>query len=252
MTEPYSTQFYANQSTDSYRAGQIILPRIFELVTPRSVVDVGCGVGTWLAAAGELGAERLVGYEGVWIEDRMLRDSRIDLRRQDLEQPIVSDERFDLAMSLEVAEHLSPGRAESLVRELCGFSDRILFSAAVPGQGGVHHVNEQWQDYWMELFRRQGYRPLDVVRPAFWDDRSLPIHYRQNAFLYVTEEVYGEMLQPTTGLEEPRPWPVNLVHPEMHLNNLARSNAPPTLPAVLRTVAYLPMAVVRSVRARLP
>ena len=251
MTDQYSTQFYANQSTDSYRAGQVILPRIFELLHPGSVVDVGCGVGTWLAAAGELGAERLVGYEGDWVEDRMLRDPRIELRRQDLEQPIVADERFDLAMSLEVAEHLSPGRAESLVSEMCGFSDRVLFSAAVPGQGGVHHVNEQWQDYWIELFRRRGYRHLDVVRPAFWDDRSLPIHYRQNAFLYLTEEAYGDLLQRMPELEEPRPWPVNLVHPEMHLNNLATHSAPPTLPAVLRTVAYLPLAVVRSVRARL-
>jgi len=252
MPRDYSAQFYANQSTDSYRAARVMLPTIFELVHPDSVVDVGCGVGTWLAAAGELGARKLVGYEGDWVEVGMLRDRRIELRRQDLEQPIASTERFDLAMSLEVAEHLSAGRADSLVDDLCRLSERVLFSAAVPGQGGVNHINEQWQDYWAEAFERRGYRPLDIVRPAFWSDHSLPVHYRQNMFLYVSPSAWDELQASHAGTDLTPTWPLNVVHPDMHMDKLRERAAPPTLPAVLRSVAYLPLAVVRSVRARLP
>jgi len=252
MTTPYGQNFYANQRADSYRAARMMLPRVFALVHPSSVVDVGCGVGTWLAAAGELGAGRLVGYEGSWVSPDMLKDGSIELRRQDLEDPIQTTERFDLAMSLEVAEHLSPGRAESLVEELCRMSDRVLFGAAIPGQGGVNHINEQWQDYWVQAFERRGYRHLDVVRPAFWSDHSLPIHYRQNMFLYVSPSAWDELQASHAGTDLTPAWPMNVVHPDMHLDKLRERSAPPTLPAVLRSIAYLPLAVVRSVRARLP
>lgn len=247
----YDNRFYENQSRDSYRAATIMLPKVFEILAPTSVVDVGCGVGTWLAAARELGAESVVGYEGEWVEEHMLRDAAIDLRRQDLERPIVSETRFDLAMSLEVAEHLSPGRAESLIDELCGLSEHVLFGAAVPGQGGVNHINEQWQAYWIGLFEERGYKHLDVIRPTFWGDSSLPIHYRQNTFLYLSPGAYRRVTETFPGADEPTRWPTDLVHPEMHLNNMAAWSAPPTLPEVLRTVAYLPLALLRSVRARI-
>jgi len=228
-----------------------LLPTVFDLLHPLSVIDIGCGVGTWLAAALQLGTTRAVGYEGAWVSRPDLLNPAIELVNQNLEHPIVRPERFDLAMSLEVAEHLSGARADSFVRDLCALSDCVLFSAAVPGQGGVNHINEQWQGYWTGRFEQLGYRQLDPIRPLFWTDSSIPIHYRQNAFLFASEAVYLDLAPKVEKLVGGMPWPTNVVHPEMQMNNLAEWSAPPTLPETLRVVVGLPGTVWRSIRARL-
>jgi hypothetical protein len=93
--------------------------------------------------------------------------------------------RFDLAICLEVAEHLSQTAAEKLVKFLTGHADRVLFSAAVPCQGGTHHINEQWQSYWAEIFVACGFDAFDVVRPRIAGNREIEYWYRQNTVLYV-------------------------------------------------------------------
>lgn len=247
----YTTTFYENQSDGSYRAARTILPAVLELTRPRTLVDVGCGVGTWLAAGLELGVERAVGYEGDWVRSHMLKHPGVELRTHDLEQPIRSEERFDLAMSLEVAEHLTEARARSFVADLCGLSDQVFFGAAVPGQGGVNHLNEQWQDYWVELFAEHGYRAVDAVRPNFWSDGSLPIHYRQNPFLFLSDPAWERFVQADGAPADLTPWPVKLVHPDMHLDKMTISAAPPTVGEIVRSVAQLPGAVARSLRSRM-
>ena len=72
--------------------------------------------------------------------------------------PLRIGRRFDLVNCLEVAEHLDASRADSFVDDLCALGDVVVFSAAIPGQGGTHHVNEQFQSYWQERFRRNGSR----------------------------------------------------------------------------------------------
>jgi len=101
-------------------------------LTPRSVLDVGCGVGTWLAAARRLGCDRCVGLEGAWIGTQRLEDASLDVRVTDLEQSVEISDRFDLAMSLEVAEHLSPQRAGSFVDDSAG--PRTSSSSARPNR----------------------------------------------------------------------------------------------------------------------
>ncbi|MFN0097651.1 MAG: class I SAM-dependent methyltransferase [Gemmatimonadaceae bacterium] len=248
VDSPYTTDFYAGQSGDSYLGAMGVLPRVFDLVKPASVVDVGCGVGTWLAAALELGAKRAVGLEGAWVTPAQLRDPRVELITTDLERPIAVDGRFDLAMSLEVAEHVSAGRASALVAEIARLAPAVLFGAAIPHQGGAfNHVNEQWQSYWIEKFASVGFRALDVVRPALWRQREIPVHYRQNPFLYVSEERWAELSPkvPTSTM------PSDVVHPEVHLAQAAALHAPPTLGKALGTLAQLPAIVGRSLSHRL-
>ena len=94
-------------------------------------------------------------------------------------------------MTLEVGEHLSPARADSFVEDLTRLSDVILFSAAIPAQGGTNHVNEQWQSYWAEKFSRRGYVTVDCIRPKIWANSAADICYRQNILLYVkSTELY--------------------------------------------------------------
>lgn len=181
--QSYSKVFYAWQRAGSHSAARRILPIVFDAVRPKTVVDVGCGVGTWLDVARSLGAAT-TGYEGAWVRDLPPTYPGLDIYAADLEQPLAADRRYDLAISMEVAEHLSPARADSFVADLVRLAPNVLFSAAVPGQGGNNHVNEQWQSYWAERFAAHGYGPRDIVRPLVRNDRRVAYWYRQNAVLY--------------------------------------------------------------------
>jgi SAM-dependent methyltransferase len=187
-TSLYPSDFYADRRQHTLHAARRILRALPDALPMRHLADVGCGTGTFLAAALELGTERVFGIEGDWVTPAMLDDPRIEFTSRNLEQPF-DGPRVDLVLSLEVAEHLSPARAEGFVKDLVAMAPAVLFSAAIPGQGGVGHVNEQWQSYWADLFADHGYRAHDMVRPRIWTDEAVPAWYRQNAVLYLRSEV---------------------------------------------------------------
>ena len=197
----YGGAFYSARREMTLRSARRVLSIVRRHVQFESVADFGCGSGTWLSAALEMGATRAVGFEGEWMKPEMLDDSRIDFRPHNLEQP-VAGLSTDLAISLEVAEHLSFDRAESFVDDLCAVAPVILFGAAIPGQGGIGHVNEQWQSYWAAKFEKRGYRVYDAIRPLVWTDDSLPYWYRQNCLLYSKAP-----------LDAAEPTMLDLVHP---------------------------------------
>jgi SAM-dependent methyltransferase len=180
----YPAGFYENRRAHTAHAARRILVALPAALPRASVADIGCGTGTWLAAALADGAQSAFGIEGDWVTPAMLDDPRIIFAPQDLEQRFTGP-RVDLALSLEVAEHLSPERAESFVADLVALAPAILFSAAIPGQGGVGHRNEQWQSWCAALFARHNYLAFDLIRPAIWTDEAIPAWYRQNAILYL-------------------------------------------------------------------
>ena len=182
----YPPDFYNNRRAHTAHAAARLLAALPQNLARRSVADIGCGTGTWLAAALADGATDAFGIEGDWVTRDMLDDPRIVFAPQDLEQSFTLP-RVDLALSLEVAEHLSPARAAGFVADLVALAPAILFSAAIPGQGGVGHLNEQWQSYWAALFARHGYQPFDLLRPQIWTDEAIPAWYRQNAVLYLDQ-----------------------------------------------------------------
>jgi hypothetical protein len=202
--EPY---FYSTRDRDTHHAASAILDVVLPML-PRaaSAADVGCGVGAWLAVLREKGLETLQGFDGFWVEDGQLEIPVEMLKRVDLEQPLDWPVRYDLAISLEVAEHLPPERAPGFVEDLTRLSDYVLFSAAIPRQGGYHHVNERWQGFWANLFATHGYSPADCVRPRFWNDDSIPCWYSQNMLLYVKDSA------PLRG-ERGLVLPLDIVHP---------------------------------------
>lgn len=175
-----------------------VLPVLFRLYEPKSIVDFGCGVGTWLAAAKHFGVERLLGLEGPWVKGQALADTTVEIRETDLEQAVSLTEKFDLAMSLEVAEHLKPERAATFVSDLCKVSDVVLFSAAAPGDDGDGHQNEQWASYWAEYFVQQGYVPLDLIRPVIQHNENIEVWYRTNIVLYAKQPCVGQLLKNVT------------------------------------------------------
>jgi SAM-dependent methyltransferase len=184
---------------------------------PASVVDVGCGPGTWLAAWREQGVTDIHGVEGSWLDVSTLQIPRENLQVADLEQPLEIGRSFDLAMSLEVAEHLSEQAAPNYVDVLTGLAPVILFSAAIPFQGGTRHVNEQWPEYWEKLFSARGFVPVDCLRTRIWQNQKIAWYYRQNLLLYVKESELGR--HPALAEERARgpEHALALVHPERYL-----------------------------------
>ena len=212
----YDAKFYQElqPTRDSARE---ILPILIELLHPASVVDIGCGEGHWLSAALDLGVSDVLGVEGKWITTAQIVIPREKIRVHDLTHSLALERRFDLALALEVAEHLPAAVAKQFVKGLCDAADRVLFSAAIPGQGGRNHVNEQWPQYWADLFLEFGYECFDVLRPRIWKNPRVQWYYAQNCLLFARGAVEG-LGAPTK--------PMPLVHPAAWLAQVNRWTSP--------------------------
>jgi hypothetical protein len=169
----------------SEQSAQVVLPIVFDLCRPHSAIDVGCLFGAWPAECRRLGADEVLGVDGDYVDVSDLVIPRDAFVMHDLSRPLRLGRRFDLAISLEVAHYLLASRAAGLVGDLCELAPLVLFSAAIPHQGGVGHLNEQWPDWWAERFADHGYTPVDCVRDAVWDDPRVAIWYAQNTLLFV-------------------------------------------------------------------
>ena len=154
----------------------------------------------------------MIGVDGEWVEASKLMIPASRFVAHDLRLPLWLDRRFDLALCLEVAEHLPESAAGTLVGSLVKLADAVLFSAAVPGQGGVAHINEQWPAYWIRLFEEHGFRPADVIRSRVWENAEVEWWYAQNALLYIDAERPPPTLADLTRRAIP---PLPLIHPRM-------------------------------------
>ena len=185
----YTSEFYSGQQEGSYTSAQVILPLVNEIFHPKSIIDIGCGVGYWLKVwREELNVQDIQGVEGPYVSAEMLKVPKEIVLFQDLKSPIQLSRKFDLAMSMEVAEHLPASHAKSFVEALTSFSDFILFSAAIEGQEGTYHINEQFPEYWSKIFADFGYVPVDYLRPQIWNNPKVEWWYQQNALLYIKKD----------------------------------------------------------------
>jgi SAM-dependent methyltransferase len=188
-----------------------------EIVRPTSVVDVGCGTGEWLATFQEHGVRDIAGVDGAWISPDHLQFPRHFFTTHDLQEPLSMDRTFDLAMSLETAEHLPPECAETFVASLVRLAPAIIFSAAIPHQVGADHINLQWPAYWAALFEKHGYVAIDCIRPQIWGRSQIPYWYRQNTLLFAKSELveadqHLSLLHKRHGGQ-----PMSLVHPNIYI-----------------------------------
>ncbi len=181
----YPPEYFKGLDAGSLRSAEVIVPLVIDLVRPRSVVDVGCGTGAWLSVFISEGVSDVVGVDGDYVGPELLRIPEDRFLTHDLERALSLGRTFDLVTSLEVAEHLSAEAAERFVDSLVSLGPVILFSAATPGQGGHHHVNEQPPSYWADLFGARGYQAIDCLRARIWDNPAVDWWYAQNCLLYV-------------------------------------------------------------------
>ncbi|MEY3277251.1 MAG: hypothetical protein RL153_2519 [Verrucomicrobiota bacterium] len=237
MPSPYSSRYYEGLKEDSATSARAVVPLVLRMFPARSVVDVGCGSGTWARAYAEAGCE-VLGIDGHVVRDEQLLIPPDRFERRDLSQPLALGRRFDLVNCLEVAEHLDPSRGPSFVSNLCDLGDVVVFSAAVPGQGGTHHVNEQWPSYWLPLFEKKGFTPIDCLRWQLWEREDVAWWYVQNMFAFVRTPRLPDF---PMAEQAARSWPRDLVHPRAYVRATVPSQmSPRMLGEVARALPYFP------------
>ncbi|MCU0446114.1 MAG: class I SAM-dependent methyltransferase [Microscillaceae bacterium] len=197
----YPIQVYNTNSA------KLVLPLVIDLLSPKSVLDVGCGIGTWLKVFQDYGIEDVTGIDGEYAKPNLLINQE-KFMAWDLGQPLQLNRQFDLVVSLEVAEHLPESVADTFVHNLIKHGTIILFSAAIPGQGGSGHINEQWASYWHKKFKEYDYEFYDLIRPLVWNNENIGIWYRQNIFIVAHSSTYIA--------QEHKPAKIlDLVHPQL-------------------------------------
>jgi SAM-dependent methyltransferase len=215
----YQADFYRYLSSFAVDSAELVVPVLAGVLPIKNVVDFGCGQGAWLSVWRRTGAA-VTGVDGAYVDTGGLLIDPALFVAADLGEPIDLGRRFDLVQSLEVAEHLPAAEAQQFVDTLTSHGSCVVFSAAVPGQGGEHHVNEQPLDYWRALFRRRGFVAVDYLRPLIADAAAIAWWYRCNIILYVAEDHLGALPEAVRArrvadcepLDDYRTFPLRLRH----------------------------------------
>ncbi len=245
----YNRCFYMGQRAGSLESARQIVPIVLHLIRPKKVVDVGCGLGTWLSVFAEAGITDYLGVDGSYVPADMLLIPRDRFLAHDLTQPLQLPDRYDLAVSLEVAEHLPASCAEAFVESLTNLAPVVFFSAAVPFQGGTTHVNEQWPEYWVDQFSRRGYEPVDCIRRRVWCNENVCWWYAQNALLFVRRDLLKDLPELQAEQAETDK-PLALIHPAYYLQWADLRNVSPDryLWLAARPILALPAQLVSVAR----
>jgi SAM-dependent methyltransferase len=211
----YPPAFFARELDRARSSAETIVPLVIERVQPRSVIDLGCGHGIWLETFARHGVEDFIGVDGDWVPPEKLHFPAERFVAARLDKPLPIERRFDLAVSLEVAEHLPARGAKQFVKSIADLAPCVLFSAAIPYQRGTDHVNEQWPDYWAALFREHGYVVLDGIRPFIWSNPAVFGFYRQNVLMFATPELIAARPLLQRDRERTVDDQISIVHPEL-------------------------------------
>ena len=216
----YTNDFFSNQEKGSLASAEEIVPIVLNYLRPQKVVDVGCGTGAWLSVFQKNGVHEILGIDGDYVDRKKLHIPEESFIASDLTNFSLKDRRFDLVISLEVAEHIPAESAENFVDTLVNLGPVILFSAAIPGQGGEDHFNEQWPEYWVAKFEKRGYTVVDCLRRKIWNNKNVEWWYAQNIMFFVKVSELDNY--PTLKIEREKTsiGQLSIVHPKKYLSAL--------------------------------
>jgi hypothetical protein len=213
---PYTRGFYMEQHELARRSAEVVVPLVTELVEPRSVIDVGCGSGAWLSVFSANGVTDILGIDSEDVPLDLYAVPSSVLLSRDLSHPLILERGFDLVICLEVAEHIPASSGEGLISSLTALGPFVLFSAAIPHQGGARHVNEQWPDFWAEAFERHGYVPIDCLRRKVWSNPAVAWWYAQNMLLFADHSALRDRPKLRAELEVMGTSQLAIIHPRCY------------------------------------
>lgn len=230
----YTPAFFEKAKDEALSSAQILVPMILNLVPANSVVDVGCALGAWLSVFQEFGVKTILGLDGPWVSKEQLLIPETSFMAVDLTKPFHLADRFDMALCLEVAEHIPRRSSHGLVQSLCNLAPVVVFSAAIPGQEGTLHINEQWPDFWASLFAKEGFVRLDPFRRQIWMNPKVAWYYQQNLFMFVRKDIVASSPRLSYEWELVRSCQLTLVHPKVLRPMRSVRHALRTLPSLVR------------------
>ncbi len=183
----YNADYFYIVDEDAKLGASIIADYIARTFHPKSVLDVGCGTGTLMNSLASLQIA-VKGLEYSEAALRFCRKRKLNVQKFDLENDILTKvEQFDLVVSMEVAEHLPASVSDRYIDLLTQSANRVVFTAATPGQGGHDHVNEQPHEYWIDKFSRRNFRynePLSLKWREEWSKTTIPFWYSHNLMIF--------------------------------------------------------------------
>ena len=192
----YSEHFYKSVTSRALTASEVIANTLLQNCNPNSIIDIGAGDGSWIVTlASKSEAKRLIAVDlpGSNFESIKNSNKTIEVQTIDFEQEMIQNgEPYDLAICVEVIEHISSDRALRLLDWMSENCRAIIFSGATPGQGGTHHINEQSQSYWIGSMSKRGFIPIDNMRPQLINNKKVASYYRNNIFLYINSRYINE------------------------------------------------------------
>ncbi|MGB3511111.1 MAG: Wzt carbohydrate-binding domain-containing protein [Microcoleaceae cyanobacterium] len=258
MTHSYGKDFFENLQPGSRQSAQVIVPLIMELIKPHSIrplwklrfknfltgvsgefseisiVDVGCGDGTWLSVFKDYGFKKCLGIDGDYVTPDLLQISPSEFLSKDLTLPLEINQKFDLVLSLEVAEHLPFECADTFVESLVNLGKIIVFSAAIPGQGGEEHINEQWPNYWVDRFKRKEYLVIDCLRKKIWENDRVEPWYAQNILVFIKDDYLEKYPLLFREYQNTNSSHLAIIHPKIYLSKIShQQQTTPSKPAIL-------------------
>lgn len=222
-SEIYGKEFYDETARRAKNAAEICAQVLKKFVNVKSVIDVGAGTGVWtrvfleqfpdirLAQVVDLDKRNFLPFNNIG------SDTRLILSSCNFEtDAFVSEDIFDLGICTEVLEHIDMRAANFVLSQLAKSCRLLIFSAAVPGQGGTHHINEQTLAYWSNLLKSFGFSPLDVLRHELkGESNSVPDYYANNCLLWVNRKLDGLTLIDFHTLIDQQMMPVWDVRPSL-------------------------------------
>jgi len=215
--QPYTADHSISSVNDSLLSAKEVIPFIIDLLEPKKVIDVGCGLGAWLSVFKEYEIEEIMGIDGNYVDLDRLKIPRNSFIAHDLANPLKIAKSFDLVVSLEVAEHLSIENSENFVDGLVNLAPAVLFSAAVPYQPGDYHVNCQWPAYWANFFYQRGYVLFDCLRMKFWENKNVNWWYSQNMLIFIKKSSLSNYPKLTKLFAYSNLPPLSIIHPSLYL-----------------------------------
>jgi predicted RNA methylase len=191
MANFYHSGYFSSSIFDYDYAA--IAETIIKEYQPKRIIDFGCGTGDLARAFASRGVT-VVAIDGYSTPDfsaySNIHFTKVDLNNVAATQKFLKqfEAKFDLAISIEVAEHLNPDVSSSFIEWMTSMADVIVFSAAVPSQDGDGHINCRSRSDWYQFIKQHEYVIADTLRQHFTLNPRLGLWHKFNIVDYVQKD----------------------------------------------------------------